>query len=103
MEGIQAADVPSRSKDAGSRSVRRGKIIEWVLFLLAIGLYLSTRLVGLERFPIYFFTDEAVQTVMEDFVQDDLRNYTGGTNTLQGHVNLSSVSVYLQVVFTWFR
>ncbi len=32
------------------------------LFALALILYLATRLIGLTRFPIYFFTDEAVQT-----------------------------------------
>jgi hypothetical protein len=32
------------------------------LFILALILYLATRLIGLTRFPIYFFTDEAVQT-----------------------------------------
>lgn len=32
------------------------------LFALAMILYLLTRLIGLTRFPIYFFTDEAVQT-----------------------------------------
>jgi 4-amino-4-deoxy-L-arabinose transferase-like glycosyltransferase len=32
------------------------------LFALALILYLLTRLIGLARWPIYFFTDEAVQT-----------------------------------------
>jgi 4-amino-4-deoxy-L-arabinose transferase-like glycosyltransferase len=32
------------------------------LFALALILYLATRLIGLTKFPIYFFTDEAVQT-----------------------------------------
>jgi hypothetical protein len=32
-----------------------------VLMLLALVLYISTRLVGITRWPIYFFTDEAVQ------------------------------------------
>jgi hypothetical protein len=32
------------------------------LFTLAMILYLLTRLIGLDRWPIYFFTDEAVQT-----------------------------------------
>ena len=44
------------------------------LFSLALMLYLATRLIGLTRWPIYFFTDEAVQTnfaaelVERDFV-----------------------------------
>ena len=32
------------------------------LFLGALVIYLATRLIGLDRFPIYFFTDEANQT-----------------------------------------
>lgn len=32
------------------------------LFIFAVVLYLVTRLIGLTRFPIYFFTDEAIQT-----------------------------------------
>jgi hypothetical protein len=32
------------------------------LFTLALILYLATRLIGLTKWPIYFFTDEAVQT-----------------------------------------
>jgi hypothetical protein len=32
------------------------------LFALAMILYLATRLIGLAQWPIYFFTDEAVQT-----------------------------------------
>ena len=77
--------------------------LEMALFTLAIGLYLSTRLIGLANFPIYFFTDEAVQTVMaEDFVHDGLRNYEDEllpTYFNKGSTyNLSSVSVYLQVI-----
>ena len=103
MEGITAAQVPSRLEDNGSRTIWRGKWLEWALFSLALVLYLATRLVGLEKFPIYFFTDEAVQTVMaEDFVQNDLRNYDGEKLptyfSKDSTYNLSSVSVYLQVV-----
>jgi len=73
------------------------------LFSVAISLYLLTRLIGLANFPIYFFTDEAVQTVMaEDFVQDGLRNYDDELLPTyfnrNSTYNLSSVSVYLQVV-----
>src|SRR5260370_39844521 len=30
------------------------------LFIFAVAIYLITRLIGLTRFPIYFFTDEAI-------------------------------------------
>src|SRR6266498_2173108 len=32
------------------------------LFIFAVTIYLVTRLIGLTRFPIYFFTDEAIQS-----------------------------------------
>lgn len=77
--------------------------LEMALFTIAMGLYLSTRLIGLSSFPIYFFTDEAVQTVMaEDFVHDGLRNYDGELLPTyfnkDATYNLSSVSVYVQVI-----
>jgi len=84
-------------------SIRRTITLEMALFILATGLDLSTRLIGLQDFPIYFFTDEAVQTVMaEDFVHHDLRNYGGELLPTYFNkdptYNLSSVSVYLQVI-----
>lgn len=52
--------------------------LDLTLFGLGIGVYLLTRLVGLERFPIYFFSDEAIQPVLaSDFLQRGFRNYTG--------------------------
>ena len=48
------------------------------LFGLGVFVYLATRLIGLTQFPIYFFTDEAIQVVLaSDFVRDDFHNYTG--------------------------
>ena len=68
----------------------------------ALALYLVTRLVGLADFPINFFTDEAVQTILaQDFVRDGFRNYDGDLfptyfqNVYQ--YNLST-SVYLQII-----
>ena len=47
-----------------------------VLLALSLLLYLSTHLIGLTRFPIYFFTDEAAQTVLAaDLVRDGFKNY----------------------------
>ena len=84
-------------------SIWRAIPLEMVLFTIAMGLYLSSRLIGLSNFPIYFFTDEAVQTVMaEDFVHDGLRNYNGELLPTyfnkDSTYNLSSVSVYVQVI-----
>jgi len=73
------------------------------LFTLGLSVYLLTRLIGLADWPIYFFTDEAVQTVMaEDFLHNGLRNYNGETLPTyfnkDATFNLSSLSVYLQVI-----
>lgn len=73
-----------------------------ILFGLSLAVYLSTRLIGLTRFPIYFFTDEAAQTVLAaDFVRDGLRN--GEKELLPtffkngSYYNLGT-SVYLQIL-----
>ena len=41
------------------------------LFLAAILIYLVVRLIALESFPIYFFTDEAVQTIFRHRISAD--------------------------------
>ncbi len=65
-------------------------------------IYAATRLIALADFPIYFFTDEAVQTVLAaDLVRDGFRGYTGALlpayfpNGTQYNLSLS---VYLQVL-----
>ncbi len=72
------------------------------LFALAMILYLLTRLIGLTRFPVYFFTDEAVQTnfaaklVENNFEWDDGETLpTFFENAGQYEMNLS---VYVQVI-----
>jgi len=72
---------------AGSRSSRlrlawRSAVIilPTILFALSLLVYFSTRVIGLARFPIYFFTDEAVQTMLAaDLVRDnfvaEIRSY----------------------------
>ena len=48
------------------------------LFILAVAIYLITRLIGLTQFPIYFFTDEAIQSQsMIDLIHNDYRDSTG--------------------------
>jgi len=45
------------------------------LFLLSLIIYLVVRIVALDQFPIYFFSDEAIQTVRAaDFLRDDFRS-----------------------------
>ncbi len=75
--------------------------LQTTLFGLAIGVYLLTRLIGLSNFPIYFFTDEAVQTVLaSDLIRDNFKNYAGDflpTFFENGGKYRLSTSVYLQV------
>lgn len=69
------------------------------LFLGALGIYLATRLIGLDQFPIYFFTDEANQTqsiarlVEEKYRLDDVFLPTYFANGLYYNLGLS---VYIQ-------
>lgn len=52
--------------------------IAWVLFVLGLGVYLLTRLWGIERFPIFFFTDEATFALLaEDLLSRGLRDAQG--------------------------
>lgn len=78
-----------------------GKAAVW-LFGLALVLYLSVRLIGLDRYPIYFFSDEAVQTMLaSDLLRDGLR---GADQVLlptyfkNGSYYNLSISVYLQIL-----
>jgi 4-amino-4-deoxy-L-arabinose transferase-like glycosyltransferase len=73
------------------------------LFGASLVIYALTRLVGLDRYPIYFFTDEAVHTVLAaDFLRDGYRNYQRELFptyfSLGPSFSLNGVSVYLQVL-----
>jgi 4-amino-4-deoxy-L-arabinose transferase-like glycosyltransferase len=58
--------------------LRRKITTDSVLFGGALLLFLVTRLYGLDRFPIYFFTDEAIQDVSAaDLLHRDFRNSLG--------------------------
>jgi 4-amino-4-deoxy-L-arabinose transferase-like glycosyltransferase len=82
--------------------LRRGLSFERSLFILALLVYLATRLVGLADFPVYFFTDEAVQTVLAaDLVRDNFQNYDHDvlpTYFVNGSQYNLSTSVYAQVI-----
>lgn len=70
------------------------------LFLLAIAVYLGTRLVGLNQFPIYFFTDEAIQTQsIINLINNGYRDTRGvlfPTYFRNGEYYNLGLSVYLQ-------
>jgi hypothetical protein len=76
----------------------------WPAWLLAgaLGVYLFTRLYALAAYPIYFFTDEANQTLLAaDFLRDGWHNYAGEflpTYFINVYQYNLSLSVYLQVL-----
>lgn len=79
--------------------------LEEIFFLIAIGVYLGVRLVGLSAYPIAFLGDEAVQVVdAARLVENGFRDEYGDllpTYLRNGpYLNLG-VSVYLQVVPYW--
>ena len=79
--------------------------IATIIFVLGLALYLLTRFVALDKFPIYFFSDEAIQTMTaRDLVARSLRDLDGGLFPTYfengGQYNLS-LSVWLQVLVTW--
>ncbi len=73
-----------------------------ILFLLSLFVYFLVRIIGLVDFPIYFFTDEAAQTVLaQDFLRDHFKNYVGEFFPTYfengGKYNLG-LSVYAQII-----
>ncbi|MFH1446054.1 MAG: glycosyltransferase family 39 protein, partial [Chloroflexota bacterium] len=88
-------------EEQASKPKRKINLETW-LFGSAVVIYLLTRLIGLPNFPIFFFTDEAVQSVTaSDFVNNGFKNPAGIFLPTYfengGQYNLSS-SVYLQII-----
>jgi 4-amino-4-deoxy-L-arabinose transferase-like glycosyltransferase len=86
------------------------RLIQWLtpfkieLWLLAAGLliYMLVRLIGLVNYPIYFFTDEAIQTTSAiDLVKNSFRSPEGillPTFFKNGPYYNLGLSVYLQII-----
>lgn len=76
-------------------------IDQW-LFVGAIISYLIVHFVGLTKFPIFFFTDEAIQTIAAtDLIHNNFRDPSGiflPTYFENGGQYNLSLSVYLQVI-----
>lgn len=98
---------PPQRRSSLSQRVKQGcykfpKSLEVILFGLALLVYLLTHLVGLTRFPIFFFSDEAIQTVAAaNLVRDNLRDEEGTflpTYFKNGPYYNLSTSVYTQVL-----
>jgi len=52
--------------------------LDTVLGLLALLTFAATRLIGLAQYPIYFFTDEAANTVLAaEFLDNGFRDQFG--------------------------
>jgi hypothetical protein len=102
---LQAVAPPTIWARSAARLGASARSLPGVLFAASLGVYLVTRLVGLERFPIYFFADEAIQTLQAaDFLRDGLRDFRGRLFPTYfqnaSYFNLST-SVYVQVIPTW--
>ncbi len=83
-------------------AARAALTLEMTLFGSALGLYLITRLIGLAKFPIYFFTDEAAPTMLaSDLLRDGLYGADHvflPTFFLNSYQYNLGVSVYLQLI-----
>lgn len=97
----QPVSVPVVEKLSSTARLRALPV--WLTWL-ALGLYTLTRLIALPSFPIYFFTDEAVQSVTAaDLVNNHF--YSPAHELLptyfqNGSQYNLSVSVYLQIIPT---
>jgi 4-amino-4-deoxy-L-arabinose transferase-like glycosyltransferase len=82
--------------------VTRHPSLDSRLFLLAILVFALTRFIGLTQFPIYFFTDEAIQTVQAaDYLHHNFRDANGDswpTYFQNGSYYNLSISVYAQLI-----
>lgn len=93
--GGDQATTPSEAGD-----VPRPAFERW-LFGLSLALFAVTRFVGLEDFPIYFFCDEAIHSVLAgDLIRSGFRHdgQLFPTYFNNGESFNLSVSVYLQVI-----
>ncbi len=102
------APLPEPSSTSASGSLWRTALdvrdhpLTMALFGVAFGVYAIMRFVGLESFPIYFFTDEAVQTLQAaSFVAHGFHDTYGRlfpTYFQNGASYNLSLSVYAQVL-----
>ncbi len=76
-----------------------------ILFWLAMAFYLLTRFLALNKFPIYFFSDEAIQTMSAfDLINRGFRDVQGSLFPVyfeNGQQFNLSLSVWLQVLIAW--
>ena len=96
-------NTPSRLTHRQEKLAGDHRLSTW-LFIFALTVFLLTRLIRLPEFPIYFFTDEAIQAQhAADLLRDGLQNPQGVLLPTYfdngGQYNLS-LSVYVQLLPT---
>ena len=78
------------------------KSLPVILLVCCMVIYLATRLISLSKYPVYFFTDEAIQTLLaEDLVNNQFvgnDHYFMPTFFYNGYQYNLGTSVYLQVI-----
>ena len=98
------AKRPAQSAPPTKPQRRRRLSLDNALFMATALVFLITRLVALDRWPIYFFTDEAINAVRAaEFLSNGLRDSQGVflPTYFQNEQYLSlSTSVYAQVIPT---
>jgi hypothetical protein len=87
-----------------SALLRKLAAFNWqmVFFIAALAIYLTSRFIALDSFPIYFFSDEAIQTVRaNDLVRNDFhyeKDEFLPTYLINGGQYNLGVSVYIQII-----
>ena len=91
-----------RAGGTGAPAVPR---LEWWLFALSLAVYAATRLIGIARYPPFFFCDEALQgNLASHLLENGFRDHTG---TLLPPYFLNdrrwavSLSVYVHLIPVW--
>ena len=101
MTTLEEAEVPAEPDGDGISALPWWRRRDWQFFGLGCALYLATRFVGLTRFPIYFFCDEAVQATLADGLLHNHFRSAEGILLPPFHRNDQqynlSLSVYLQI------
>ncbi len=98
----QGAEAEAHHRAAAQADASSGRMA-WAMFAVALGVYLLARLYALDRFPIYFFADEAVHSVLaEDLIERDFKDVLGRTFPLYfeaaGNRWTPLLSVYVHAV-----
>lgn len=102
---VLTAAPPALETGSSSGLRARLKSLDAVLFSGALLIFALTRFMGLPDFPIYFFTDEAIQSVQAaSLIDNGLRDLNGQFLPTYfqngGYFNLS-LSVYAQALPYW--